>query len=102
MNNKSQQNHSLAPGGTMSHDTTPTLTLSPDARGNYVTWSKGKKQVRNLLTLAGYKAVGFFRPRKENKNEFSILAHKDGLAYRVTAPRIPGGALEFTPNPLTH
>lgn len=86
----------------MSHDTTPTLSLSPDARGNYVTWSQGKRQVRGLLTGAGYKAVGFFRPRKENKNEFSIIAHKDGLAYRVTAPRIPGGALEFTPNPLTH
>ena len=86
----------------MSHDTTPTLTLSPDARGNYVTWAKGKRQVRNLLTHAGYKAVGLFRARKENKNEFSILAHKDGLAYRVTAPRIPGAALVFTPNPLTH
>lgn len=102
MNNKSQQNHSTAPGGTMSHDTTPTLILSPDARGNYVTWAKGKRQVRGLLTGAGYKAVGLFRPRKENKNEFSILAHKDGLAYRVTVSRIPGAGLEFTPNPLTH
>lgn len=86
----------------MSHDTTPTLILSPDARGNYVTWAKGKRQVRGLLTGAGYKAVGLFRPRKENKNEFSILAHKDGLAYRVTVSRIPGAGLEFTPNPLTH
>ena len=86
----------------MSHDTTPTLILSPDARGNYVTWAKGKHQVRNLLTQAGYKAVGLFRARKENKNEFSIIAHKDGLAYRVTAPRIPGGELYFTLNPLTH
>ena len=86
----------------MSHDTNPTLTLSPDPRGNYVTWKQGKRQVRGLITLAGYKAVGLFRPRKENKNEFSILAHKDGIAYRVTASRIPGAALEFTPNPLTH
>jgi len=86
----------------MSNDTTPTLILSPDARGNYVTWAKGKRQVRDLLTGAGYKAVGLFRARKENKNEFSIIAHKDGLAYRVTASRIPGAALEFTPNPLTH
>ena len=86
----------------MSHDTTPTLILSPDARGNYVTWAKGKRQVRNLLTGAGYKAVGLFRPRKENKNEFSILAHKGGYAYRVTVSRIPGAELYFTPNTLTH
>ena len=86
----------------MSHDTTPTLILSPDARGNYVTWAKGKRQVRNLLTGAGYKAVGLFRPRKENKNEFSILAHKGGYAYRVTVSRIPGAELYFTPNTLAH
>ena len=96
------KNTTTAPGGNMSHDTTPTLILSPDARGNYVTWAKGKRQVRNLLTQAGYKVVGLFRARKENKNEFSIIAHKDGLAYRVTAARIPGGELYFTPNPLTH
>ena len=86
----------------MSHDTTPTLILSPDPRGNYVTWKQGKKQVRGLLTQAGYKPVGLFRMRKENKNEFSILAHKDGHTYRVTATRIPGAELYFTPNPLTH
>ena len=86
----------------MSIDKTPTLTLSPDARGNYVTWAKGKRQVRGLLTAAGYKAVGLFRTRKENKNEFSIMAHKEGIAYRVTVSRIPGAELYFTPNPLTY
>ena len=86
----------------MSHDTTPTLILSPDARGNYVTWAKGKRQVRNLLMLAGFKPSGLFRARKENKNEFSILAHKDGHAFRVTVSRFPGAELYFTPNPLTH
>ena len=86
----------------MSNETTPTLILSPDARGNYVTWAKGKRQVRALLVQAGYKAVGLFRPRKENKNEFSILAHKGGYAFRVTASRIPGAELYFTPNTLTH
>ena len=102
MENKITHNHSLTGGLMATPVNHPTLTLAPDPRGNYVTWAKGKRQVRNLLTQAGYKAVGTFRMRKENKNEFSILAHKDGIAYRVTAPRIPGGALEFTPNPLTH
>ena len=86
----------------MSNETTPTLILSPDARGNYVTWAKGKRQVRGLLTQAGFKAVGLFRARKENKNEFSIMAQKEGIAYRVTVSRIPGAELYFTPNPLTH
>jgi len=86
----------------MSNETTPTLILSPDARGNYVTWAKGKRQVRGLLTQAGYKAVGLFRARKENKNEFSIMAQKEGIAYRVTVSRIPGAELYFTPNPLTY
>ena len=80
----------------------PTLTLSPDPRGNYVTWAQGKKQVRSLLKAHGYRAVGLFRARKENKNEFSILAHKEGHAFRVTAARTPNAALAFTPNPLTH
>ena len=80
----------------------PTLTLAPDPRGNYVTWAQGKKQVRALLKTNGYKAVGLFRMRKENKNEFAILAHKDGQAFRVTAARKPNAALVFTPNPLTH
>ena len=86
----------------MSNETTPTLILSPDARGNYVTWAKGKRQVRGLLTQAGFKAVGLFRTRKENKNEFSIMAQKEGIAYRVTVSRIPGAELYFTPNPLTY
>ena len=86
----------------MSNETTPTLILSPDARGNYVTWAKGKRQVRGLLTQAGFKAVGLFRGRKENKNEFSIMAQKEGIAYRVTVSRIPGAELYFTPNPLTY
>tara|TARA_A200000159_G_scaffold160775_2_gene181465 strand:- start:818 stop:1075 length:258 start_codon:yes stop_codon:yes gene_type:complete len=72
------------------------LILSPDPRGNYVTWAKGKRQVRDLLNAAGYKAVGLFRPRKQNKNEFSILASRDGVTYQVTASRIPGAELYFS------
>ena len=83
-------------------DENMTITLAPDTRGNYVTWAKGKKQVRALLKAHGYKAVGLFRPRKEDKNEFSILAHKGGQAFRVTAARQPNAPLVFTPNPLTH
>ena len=76
-------------------DNTPSLILSPDPRGNYVTWSKGKRQIRGLLTQAGFKPVGLFRARKENKNEFSILAKKDGTAFEVTALRIPGIELKI-------
>ena len=81
---------------------TPTLTLAPDARGNYVTWKKGKKQVRGLLTQAGFKPIGLFRARKENKNEFSILASKAGRTWRVTAARAPGVALDFVHNPISY
>ena len=102
MNNNSQQNHSLTGGLMATPVNHPTLTLTPDPRGNYVTWANGKKQVRAALKASGYKAVGLFRARKENKNEFSILAHKGGHAYRVTAARKPNAALVFTPNPLTH
>jgi len=80
---------------------TGTITLAADPRGNYVTWASGKKQIRFALKHAGYKAQTF-RMRKENKNEFCIIAHKDGIAYRVTAARKPNAALVFTPNPLTH
>ena len=79
-----------------------TITLQADPRGNYVTWANGKKQVRAALKANGYKAVGLFRARKENKNEFSILAHKDGHAFRVTVARKPNAPFVFTPNPLTH
>ena len=102
MNNNSQQNHSLTGGLMATPVNHPTLTLTPDARGNYVTWAQGKKQVRALLKANGYRAVGLFRPRKENKNEFSILAHKGGLTFCVTAARKPNATLAFTPNPLTH
>ena len=79
-----------------------TITLEANAGTNYVTWAEGKKQVRSLLKCNGYTPVGLFRGRKENKNEFSILAHKDGRAWIVTADRKPNAALVFTPNPLTH
>ena len=78
------------------------ITLQADPRGDYVTWANGKKQVRAALKANGYKAVGLFRARKENKNEFSILAHKDGHAFRVTVARKPNALFVFTPNPLTH
>jgi hypothetical protein len=81
---------------------TNTITLTADPRGNYVTWTGGKKQIRFALKHAGYKVVDNFRSRKENKNEFSIMVHKDGIAYRATAARKPGAPLIFTPNPLTY
>ena len=73
------------------------MQLSPDDRGNYVTWAGGKKQVRALLKTVNWKAVGLFRPRKENKNEFSIQARDaQGILHRVTCARKPGATLMCT------
>ena len=80
----------------------PTLTLTPDPRGNYVTWANGKKQVRAALKANGYTPVGTFRMRKENKNEFMISATKDGEFLLVKVARKPNAPFVITPNPLTH
>ena len=70
------------------------LTLSPDPRGNYVTWAQGKKQVRAALKSIGWKAVGLFRPRKANKNEFSIMAtDPQGNMHHILCDRKPGAII---------
>lgn len=75
---------------------TGTITLAADPRGNYVTWAAGKKQIRFALKHAGYKAQTF-RMRKENKNEFSIMAtDKHGNLYHVKCDRKPGAIIEIT------
>ena len=75
---------------------TGTITLAADPRGNYVTWASGKKQIRFALKHAGYKAQTF-RMRKENKNEFSIMAtDKHGNLYHVKCDRKPGAIIEIT------
>ena len=70
------------------------MSLTPDPRGNYVTWANGKKQVRAALKSIGWTAVGLFRARKENKNEFSIMA-KDpqGNLHHVLCERKPGATI---------
>ena len=91
MNNFS---HSLTGGHMATPDTTPSLTLTPDPRGNYVTWAQGKKQIRAALKSIGWTAVGLFRPRKANKNEFSIMA-KDpqGNLHHILCDRKPGATI---------
>ena len=70
------------------------LTLSPDPRGNYVTWKDGKRQVRAAIKSIGWKAVGLFRPRKENKNEFSIMAtDPQGNMHHILCDRKPGAQI---------
>ncbi len=72
------------------------ISLSPDPRGNYVTWSSGKKQIRFALKHAGFKAQTF-RMRRENKNEFSIMAtDKNGNLYHVKCDRKPGAIIQIT------
>ena len=80
---------------TPDHNTT--LTLSPDPRGNYVTWANGKKQVRAALKSIGWKPVGLFRPRKANKNEFSIMAtDPQGNLHHILCDRKPGAYITQT------
>ena len=73
------------------------ITLQADPRGNYVTWANGKKQVRAALKSIGWKAVGLFRARKENKNEFSIMAQDpQGNMHHIRCARKPGAIIERT------
>ena len=81
------------PGGNMTH---PTITLTPDPRGNYVTWAQGKKQVRAALRANGYKAVGLFRARKVNKNEFHIICVRENQTFACTVQRKPNATFTFT------
>ncbi len=72
------------------------ISLTPDPRGNYVTWASGKKQIRFALKHAGFKAKTF-RPRRENKNEFSIMCtDKHGNAHHVKCDRKPGAQINIT------
>ena len=82
----------------MSHnENNATITLSPDPRGNYVTWANGKKQIRAALKSIGWTPVGLFRPRKENKNEFSIMAKdKHGNLHHILCDRKPGAYITQT------
>ena len=73
------------------------FTLQADPRGNYVTWANGKRQVRAALKSIGWTAVGLFRPRKANKNEFSIQARDpQGNLHLITAARKPGATITRT------
>ena len=76
--------------------THPTITLTPDPRGNYVTWAQGKKQIRAALRANGYKAVGLFRARKVNKNEFHIICVRENKTYTCTVQRKPNATFTFT------
>lgn len=77
----------------MSHTT---ITLQADPRGDYVTWAQGKRQVRALLKANGYKAVGVFRMRKVNKNEFHIICVRENKTYACTVQRKPNAPFTFT------
>ena len=78
----------------INHDT-GVITLTPDPRGNYVTWKSGKSQIRFALKHAGYKAQTF-RMRRENKNEFSIMAtDKNGNLCHVKCDRKPGATINI-------
>ena len=94
MENKNQNSNNYhRPGGNMTH---AIITLTPDPRGNYVTWANGKKQVRAALKANGYKAVGLFRARKENKNEFHIVCVRNNQTFACTVQRKPGATFNFT------
>ena len=97
MNNKKHSNGGKMPNPLI-NDNFENITLTADPRGNYVTWAVGKKQVRAAIKASSFTAVGLFRMRKENKNEFSIQARDpNGVLYTVTAARKPGAVVEATP-----
>ena len=74
-----------------------TITLQVDPRGNYVTWAGGKKQIRAALKTVNWTAVSSFRPRKENKEEFSIQARNaKGTLHVVTCDCEPGALIKVT------
>ena len=73
------------------------ITLQADPRGGYVTWKDGKRQIRTALKSIGWKAVGLFRARKVNKNEFSIMAQDpQGNMHHIRCARKPGAIIERT------
>ena len=73
------------------------ITLQADPRGDYVTWANGKRQIRAALKSIGWRAVGLFRARKENKNEFSIMAQDpQGNIHHIRCARKPGAIIERT------
>ena len=79
------------------HAKNATITLEPCPMTNYVTWANGKRQIRAALKSIGWTPVGLFRPRKENKNEFSIMA-KDpmGNLHHIKCERKPYAIIEQT------
>ena len=73
------------------------ITLQADPRGNYVTWKDGKRQIRTALKSIGWRALGLFRARKANKNEFSIMAQDpQGNMHHIRCARRPGAIIERT------
>lgn len=98
MNNITQQKHSLTGGPMATPVNNTTLTLRAyDDHVNYVTWIDGKRQIRAALKSIGWTAVGLFRARKENKNEFSIMARdKHGNLHHIRCARKPGAIIEKT------
>ena len=79
------------------HAKNATIPLQPCPMTNYVTWANGKRQIRAALKSIGCTPVGLFRPRKENRNEFSIMA-KDpmGNLHHIKCERKPYAIIEQT------
>ena len=60
------------------------LKSSPESSS--VVWKDGKRQIRALLKKAGIKPTGTFRPRKENRGEYTLTVEGGS----VRAIRKPG------------
>ena len=71
----------------------PKLSASPTSEGRYVTFNDGKRQIRAALKKAGIKPAGTFRPRKDNRSQFSLPV--DGGA--IVADRKVGAEIRFVP-----
>jgi len=58
----------------------------------YVTWREGKRQIRALLAKAKIKPEGTFRPRKINRDQFTLNVVGGGF---VTATRKPNAEVSI-------
>ena len=63
-------------------------TLAPLDGKTWLSWNDAKRQVRTMIRQSGHKALGTFRPRKQNNAQLQIAVN-GGIAIadrRIGAP----------------
>ncbi len=67
-------------------------TLAPLDGKTWLSWNDAKRQIRTMIRKSGHKALGTFRPRKENGQELQIATS----AGTATAGRWIGAPVVIT------